>query len=208
MLALPTSHAVSAKYGTLEHPSRTYKKKLRELEGLYANTAAFDDAVRSSGDSVVYEVQDRHPDQVAGDLIFGVTLMQPGRIGDEFYMTRGHIHAKGNRPEVYYGESGEGLMLMESPEGESRIIEIRPRVICYVPPFWIHRSVNTGDTPFVMTFFYPSDSGQDYDVIAKTGGLRSRIMANGNGWTEIPNTDYRPRDAAEVAAIYATGDQA
>ena len=208
MLAPPSSHVVTPSNGTLGQSSRTYQKKLRDLTGLYADAASFKAAAESYGDRIVYEVQDKHPDQHAGDLIFGVTLMQPGRIGEEYYMTRGHIHAIGNRPEVYYGESGEGLMLMESPEGETRIIEIRPRVICYVPPFWIHRSVNVGDGPFVMTFVYPSDSGQDYDVIAKTGGMRTRIMASEDGWKEAPNADYRPRDAKQIAAIYATGDQA
>ena len=53
--------------------------------------------------------------------------MQPGRIGDEYFLTRGHIHATGNRPEIYYGEAGQGLMLMESPEGETRIIEIQTK---------------------------------------------------------------------------------
>ena len=208
MLAPPSSHVVTPSKGTLGQSSRTYKKKLRDLAGLYADAASFNVAAESHGDHIVYEVQDKHPDQHAGDLIFGVTLMQPGRIGDEYYMTRGHIHAIGNRPEVYYGESGEGLMLMESPEGETRIIEIHPRVICYVPPFWIHRSVNVGNEPLVMTFVYPSDSGQDYDVIAKTGGMRTRIMASEDGWKEAPNADYRPRDANQIAAIYATGDQA
>ena len=207
MLAPPSSHMVCSKDGTLEHPTRTYKKKLRDLEGLYADGPSFDDMVRVKGSQIVYEVQDKHPDQRAGDLIFGVTLMQPGRIGDEYFMTRGHIHAIGNRPEIYYGESGEGLMLMESPEGETCIIEIRPRVICYVPPFWIHRSVNVGDVPFVMTFIYPSDSGQNYDVIAQTGGMRSRVVASADGWKEIPNTNYRSRDKNQIAAIYASGDQ-
>ena len=81
--------------------------------------------------------------------------MQPGRIGDEYYLTRGHIHATGNRPEIYYGEAGQGLMLMESPEGETRIVEISPRVMCYVPPFWIHRAINVGQDALVMTFMYP-----------------------------------------------------
>ena len=208
MLAPPSSHVVNAQDGTLENPSRTYEKKLGDLVGLYADADAFAKVAETDGGRIVYEVQDRHPQQDQGDLIFGITLMQPGQIGDEFFMTRGHIHAIGNRPEIYYGESGEGLMLMESPEGETRIIEIRPRLMCYVPPFWIHRSVNTGDTPFVMTFVYPSDSGQDYDVIAQTGGMRSRIVSDGAGWKEIPNAAYRPRNKAEIAAIYATGDQA
>eukprot|EP00752_Nemacystus_decipiens_P019106 g17162.t1 len=103
--------------------------------------------------------------------------MEPGRIGDEFFMTRGHIHATANRPETYYGETGEGLMLMESPDGQVTILEVRPKVLVYVPPMWIHRSVNTGDTPLVMSFCYPSDSGQDYEVIARSGGMAVRIVA-------------------------------
>ena len=48
-------------------------------------------------------------------MIIGVTRMEPGKVGDEYYMTRGHIHARPNRPEMYYGESGVGVMLLESP---------------------------------------------------------------------------------------------
>ena len=34
--------------------------------------------------------------------------------------------------------------------GETRIVEIGPQTICYVPPYWIHRSVNTGDEDLVQ----------------------------------------------------------
>nr|WP_244266931.1 glucose-6-phosphate isomerase family protein [Pseudovibrio stylochi] len=190
--------------GKLGNCGRTYQKKLRDLTQLYADSEAFEQAVQEQGDRIVYQVQDQHPEQQRGDLIFGVTYMQPGRIGDEYFLTRGHIHAIANRPEIYYGESGEGVMLMESPEGETRVIEIKPRVLCYVPPFWIHRSVNTGATPFVMSFTYPSDSGQDYGVIAQTFGMRSRIVADGTGWKEVPNASYQPRGAEQIKAIYAT----
>jgi len=167
LLTQPTSHLVSPAAGTLENAGRTYRKKLSDLVGLYADEAAFDAAAALDGDRIVYQVQDRAPAQSKGDLIFGITQMQPGRIGDEYFLTRGHIHATGNRPEIYYGEAGQGLMLMESPEGETRIIEIQPRVMCYVPPFWIHRAINVGQDALVMTFMYPSDSGQDYGVMHK-----------------------------------------
>ena len=206
MLTQPTSHLVSPADGTLENAGRTYRKKMSDLDGLYADVAAFDAAVALDGDRIVYQVQDRAPAQSKGDLIFGITQMQPGRIGDEYFLTRGHIHATGNRPEIYYGEAGQGLMLMESPEGETRIIEIQPRVMCYVPPFWIHRSINVGQDPLVMTFMYPSDSGQDYGVIAQTSGMRSRIVENAGHWKEIPNTAYRPRTATQIQAIYDSGD--
>lgn len=203
----PSRHRVDLRGGQLLAASGSYEKKLKDLEGLYADTAAFAAAAESHGEDIVYRVTDRKPESAHGDLIFGVTRMEPGRIGDEFYMTRGHIHARANRPETYYGESGEGLMLLESPEGETRIVEIAERIVCYVPPFWIHRSINIGDSPLVMSFCYPADAGQDYDVIHRSGGMKSRILAEGSGWREVPNADYRPRGPGDIAAILATADQ-
>ncbi|MEM1288135.1 MAG: glucose-6-phosphate isomerase [Pseudomonadota bacterium] len=190
--------------GALGASTGHYEKRLSDLEGLYQDQQAFERALRADGDRVVYSVHDVRPAQQSGDLIFGTTHMEPGRIGDEFFMTRGHIHATGNRPETYYGEAGEGLMLMEAPDGTISILEVHPKVMVYVPPFWIHRSVNTGTTPLVMSFCYPSDSGQDYEVIAKSGGMAVRIVADGAGWKDVPNASYRPRTASEIDAIFAT----
>jgi glucose-6-phosphate isomerase len=190
------------------NPTGQYEKRLRELTGLYSDAAAFEAACRSHGESVAYRVFDHRPKQASGDLIFGTTFMEPGRIGDEFYMTRGHIHARANRPEIYYGESGDGVMLMESPEGEVRAEPIRARVAVYVPPFWIHRSVNTGAAPLVMTFFYPNDSGQDYGVIDRSGGMAARVQRAEQGWKLVPNQSYRPRTADEIKRIYASADEA
>ena len=136
---------------------------------------------RELGDEIVYEVTDYKPSADAGDMIIGVTRMRPGKVGREYFLTRGHIHANANRPEMYYGESGRGLMLLESPEGEIRTVEIGPRALCYVPPYWIHRSVNTGRDELVMTFAYPADSGQDYAIIEEAGGMKSRVVDDGAG---------------------------
>ncbi|MHA1572074.1 MAG: glucose-6-phosphate isomerase family protein, partial [Alphaproteobacteria bacterium] len=92
------------------------------------------------------------------------------------------------------------------PDGDVRIIEIGPKTICYVPPMWIHRSVNTGAGPLVMSFCYPADAGQDYDVIARSNGMKSRIMADGTGWREVLNVAYRTRSAEDVAALLASAD--
>lgn len=184
----------------------SYEKRLGDLAGLYLDSEAFDAAARQDGDRVVYSVHDTRPDRQRGDLIFGTTFMEPGQIGGEFFMTRGHIHATANRPEIYYGETGAGLMLMESPEGETRILEVRPGVAVYVPPMWIHRSVNTGSTPLVMSFFYPSDAGQDYEIIARAGGMAMRIMTDGDGWRAVPNPLYRPRTAEDIRRVHDTAD--
>ncbi|MBU2937159.1 MULTISPECIES: glucose-6-phosphate isomerase [Pacificibacter] len=206
MLEEPTAHAIDPLSGAMSGASGRYEKKLSDLVGLYADSALFEAREKSHGQDVVYQVDEKRPSQAAGDLIFGTTWMQPGRIGDEFFMTRGHIHARGNRPETYYGESGTGVMLLESPEGEIRTLEIQPRLMVYVPPLWIHRSVNTGATPLVMSFCYPSDSGQNYDIIARSDGMACRVVADGTGWKTIPNASYRARSKDEIAAVYATCD--
>lgn len=202
LLTEPMNCRVVVSEGRLEGASGHYVKKLNDLEGLYEDEAAFRALAASRGDEVVYEVTDYRQSNRPGDMIVGVTRMSPGLVGREYFLTRGHIHAKADRPEIYYGESGEGLMLLESPAGDVRIMPIGPRTMCYVPPFWIHRSVNTGKTDLVMTFAYPSDSGQDYDIIARSGGMRTRIVAGKDGgWEAVDNPAWRPRDPAVVEGL-------
>ena len=192
--------------GQLKGASNRYVKTFRDLDGLYEDSAAFDALLAQRADDVAYEVTDYKPSANQGDIIIGVTRMEPGKVGNEFYMTRGHIHARPNRPEMYYGESGLGVMLLESPDGQIRTIEIGPRTMCYVPPFWIHRSVNVGAEPLVMTFAYPADSGQDYDIIARAGGMKSRVVDGKGGWKAVDNTLYQPRPQALVDTIMARLD--
>lgn len=190
--------------GHLDGATGRYEKRLSELAGLYADAAAFAAALAQLGDCVVYDVEDFRPSADAGDMIFGVTRMAPGKIGREYYLTRGHIHAKANRPEIYFGQAGRGLMLMESPEGETRVVEIEPNTACYVPPYWIHRSINIGSEDLVMTFAYPADSGQDYGIIARSNGMRQRVLDDGNGgWMLVENPGYRRRSAVDIASLLA-----
>ena len=206
MIPTPTSHRIDPLSGELTGATGNYSKKLSDMVGLYEDEESFSRALEKGGEAIVYKVSDFRPDAVHGDLIFGTTFMEPGRIGSEFFMTRGHIHAKANRPETYYGESGEGLMLLESPEGATQVLEVLPRQMIYVPPFWIHRSVNIGSVPLVLSFCYPSDSGQDYSIIERSGGMASRIVADGSSWKEIPNSSYRRRETSEIERVYEGGD--
>ena len=204
----PCSFIVDQAKGELTGTGSHYQKRFRDLAGLYADTQAFEERARTKGDEVVYEVTDHHPSARTGDLITGVTRMSPGKVGNEFFMTRGHIHAVSDRPELYFGLKGKGLMLMESVDGVTRVAEITPLVACYVPPFWIHRSVNVGDDDLVMLFCYPADSGQDYDIIQRSSGLKQRVIDDGKGgWLCVDNPDYRQRSAAEIESIKTVAAQ-
>lgn len=202
IFAEPRLCTISVAKGVLENGDGHYRKSYRDLTGLYADTAAFDAILAEKANQIAYEVTSYTPGDKTSDLIMGVTRMAPGRVGREFYLTRGHIHARGDRPEVYYTLSGRGIMQMESPEGEVRLVEMGPQQICYVPPFWIHRSVNVGNDDLVMFFSYPADLGQDYGIIERSGGMRVRIMDDGQGgWRAEDNPDWRNRSPQEIRAI-------
>lgn len=202
ILTEPRLCDIAVDTGMLVNGDGHYKKTYRDLAGLYADSDAFDALLADKGDEIAYEVTSYTPGTKTSDLIMGVTRMEPGRVGREFYLTRGHIHANGDRPEIYQTLSGRGIMQMESPAGDVRLIEMAPLQICYVPPFWIHRSVNIGDDDLVMFFAYPSDSGQDYGIIERSGGMRVRVVSDGNGgWAAEDNPAWTPRSDSEVAAI-------
>ncbi|MDR5818322.1 MULTISPECIES: glucose-6-phosphate isomerase [unclassified Caballeronia] len=195
----PRAFDVDLETGLMDGTDTRYRKHLRDLDGLYADAAAFAALAAQRGDDVVYDVTDHRPSAAPGDLITGVTRMSPGKVGNEYFMTRGHIHANIDRPELYFGLKGTGLMLMESPDGDTRIIEIRANTVCYVPPRWIHRSVNFGGEDFVMLFCYPADSGQDYAIIEKSNGMKLRVVDDGaGGYRTEPNPAYVARSGADI----------
>ena len=89
MIPNPTSHRIDPLSGELTGATGHYSKKLSAMVGLYEDEVSFSQAVEQGGDAIIYKVSDARPNAVQGDLIFGTTFMEPGRIGNEFFMTRG-----------------------------------------------------------------------------------------------------------------------
>lgn len=63
-----------------------------------------------AGDQLAYEVEVCFPvpEGTTGGLFFGITKLQPGQVGEEYFMTRGHFHAQSDRGEFHWGIRGEG----------------------------------------------------------------------------------------------------
>ena len=197
---LPTSVLVDPGSGEMAGRTRRYQKRFSDLAGLFADEAAFAELARSRGSEVAYQVDEFRPSERAGDVIFGTSTLYPGKVGQEYALTRGHIHAIGDRPEIYHCQSGHGVMLMELDDGTVHAEEMRPNTVVYVPPHWIHRSVNVGAGPLVTLFCYPADAGQDYGIIERSGGMRDLVIDDGaGGWRQAPNPRYRPRALAGAA---------
>jgi len=185
--------------GGIEGRSRRYEKFLGDMAGVYRDEAAWQAAAAERGaDELIYWVDDHRYQDGPGALIVGTSTLLPGRYGEEFAVTRGHIHAVADRAELYHCLSGRGVMLLETLDGQSAAIELTPGKAVNVPGHWIHRSVNVGAEPFVTLFCYAADAGQDYGVISDAGGMKNLVVADGDGWKLVPNPDHTGYRAASA----------
>jgi glucose-6-phosphate isomerase len=178
--------------GVITGATSAYEKRLGDMSGVYRDDEAFSAALAENGaDFLVYRVEEHRNGDGPGALIIGTSTLQPGRYGDEFAVTRGHLHAKADRAELYYCLSGTGVMLLETLDGRTETYPMSAGEAVHVPGHWVHRSVNTGDEPFVTLFCYGADAGQDYELIRRAGGMKSLVVSDeARGWSTRPNPDH------------------
>ena len=151
------------------------KRMLSAMDGMYLNNNALKNMIKEK-DILVYEFYELGIPENPGELAYGTTILYPGKVGDEYFMTKGHFHSKIDIAEIYYCLKGYGYLLMENPEGDIELREMTPGVSVYVPPKFAHRSINISDTePFIMFFVFRADAGHDYKTI-ETKGFRKLII--------------------------------
>jgi glucose-6-phosphate isomerase len=154
-------------------------RRLSSMSGGYLDRDAYDQFF-AEGDIVLYEVYELKRPELPGELLHGVSIVHPGRVGREYFMTKGHFHALLETAEVYYILAGQGRMVMETPEGDWAVEELLPGRVLYVAPRWAHRSVNTDPhQDLVMLFVYPAEAGHDYGTIEAQGFRKLVVEADG-----------------------------
>ena len=94
----------------------TGKRHLSQMAGMFNDEAAFQKALEQS-DPLIYEFHGLPVPSDSGDLAFGCSILNPGKIGNEYFFTKGHFHTILETGEVYYCLKGHGYMLLENPEG-------------------------------------------------------------------------------------------
>jgi glucose-6-phosphate isomerase len=187
----PYSFGISLPEGIPTKYDNHITRTLSAMEGHFTDQQAYR-AILSREDTVLYEVYELHRPEVAGELLHGISIVHPGQVGDEYFMTKGHFHAELETAEVYYCLNGKGVMVMETTEGDWAIEELRPGQVLYVPPRWAHRSVNTGQDSDLVTFFvYPGHAGHDYGTIEQQG-FRKLVVALDNRPQVVDNPHWRP----------------
>lgn len=127
------------------------------------------DYILKKDDPLIYEVYQVEVPPEPGQIMFGISIVYPGKVGNEYFMTKGHYHKNPNAAEVYLCLKGMGYLIMESSSGKVNSIYMQPGSFGYVPPQWAHRTVNISEEPFVCFYSVPADAGHDYEELEKTG---------------------------------------
>lgn len=188
-IVTPFSLSIHSETGIPDNHDTLIERYLSKLADIYLDSEAAEAMVREKGDILTYQVFEKDIPEVNGELRFCSSIVYPGKVGDEYFMTKGHFHSRRDTAEIYYCIRGEGFMLMETEEGAYALEAFTPGRTVYVPGYYAHRSINTGTEPLVMLPIYPGDAGHDYGTIEHTGFKHLVVESDGKP-TVIENPKY------------------
>ena len=169
--------------------AETTKRRLSQMKDMFYDSKAADEILKTD-DPLIYEFYELGCPERPGDLLFGTTILYPGKVGSEYYMTKGHFHTHLETAEVYYTLDGEGYMVMENPEGDTIELPLTKGQAVYVPRRYAHRTVNTGTQPLVLFFTFAADAGHDYGTI-ETKGYHKMLVEQNSKAAVIDNPKWK-----------------
>ncbi|HWR11996.1 MAG TPA: glucose-6-phosphate isomerase family protein [Rectinemataceae bacterium] len=167
------AHIDLAEGAMTDFTART-ERKASSMRGHYQDSAALERII-ADGDPVHYEVFEKPVPETYGNLMFCVSTLQPGLVGNEYFMTKGHYHSLIQTGEIYLCLRGKGLMIMKTKDGGFTSLPMERGAMVYVPPYWAHRSVNVGSEPLVSFCVYNAEAGHNYGDI-ETEGFIKRVF--------------------------------
>lgn len=178
-LITPFSFDLDLINGIMLEPDRCTVRNASSMRGHYADEAALERLIAEGNDPLHYEVFEKPVPEEYGQLMYCISKLQPGRVGDEFFMTKGHYHSISETAEIYLCLTGEGYMLMKTADDKCATEQMARGKVVYVPPYWAHRSVNTGNEPLISFCVYPAEAGHNYGDIEKQGFPKRIVLRNG-----------------------------
>jgi glucose-6-phosphate isomerase len=141
------------------------ERTLKDMADCFCDQEAVAEALDRGNPTIVQVWMAPLPDS-GGHLMPCMTVIHPGVVGDEYFMTKGHFHTDPvNAPEVYITLKGQGKLLLQTREGDVFVSDMLPGNLNYIPSEWAHRTVNTGDEPFIFLGVFPAAAERDYSFI-------------------------------------------
>ncbi len=173
-------------------PDRVIERKAGDMEGMYQDELTLKKLV-SQGNPLMYQVRQVDIPEEMGHIAYSTTIISPGKVGNEYFMTKGHSHAKENTAEIYFCLAGEGYLLMQTRKGIVSTTHMKPGILGYIPPYWAHRTINSGNKEFVFLTLFPADAGHNYEVIQRCGFAKVMLEEGGRAVLR-DNPKYVPPD--------------
>lgn len=174
---IPFSTTYDFETGKLKPEGKVIVRNLSHMKNMYVDQEAVNDRLEEN--PLIYEVYNVELPESVEHIQHCTTILYPGKIGNEYFMTKGHYHEVIDRAEIYFCLKGKGQLVMQTKKGDFKVLEMVPGTIAYVAPEWAHRTVNTGDEPFIFFAAYPGDAGHDYGGIETEGFARLSIEEDG-----------------------------
>jgi glucose-6-phosphate isomerase, archaeal len=188
MLAITDAQPTLVDFATARVSGRNVADSVRTIADL-AGVFRDEQARRAlSPERPVYHVQIHAPipEGTPGGLLWGSTIVEPGRVGDEYFITRGHFHAERDRGEFYVTTAGEGALILMDEARRTWYEPMRSGTVHYIPGRTAHRVANTGSVPLAFVACWPSDAGHDYESIARDG-FAARLREIGGRPVLVPD---------------------
>lgn len=162
---------------------------LSQLADCFADERAYQ-SMLSRGDQLVYGVTSLDMASGEGQLHYGLGILQPGKVGHEYFMTKGHLHAWRPAAEVYICLQGDGMMLLEhETEATAQVAPFSANSVVYVPGYTAHRTINVGTQPLVYWGVLSSEAGHDYEAIRDRNFSQVVIELDGQP-RALPRKEY------------------
>lgn len=189
--AAALSGLMDLKKGSLSSCTTNTRLRLSDMAGLFAQE---DERARmaSENDQTVYESCVTEPDGQPRSraLCYASTVVYPGRVGAEYFMTRGHRHSRQDSPEICLTQRGRGMVLLQTSDFRVQALALEPGTVVYIPGSTMHRTVNTGDEPLVTFSVYPLMAGRNRRQL-ESHGFKRIVITTPEGPDLAPNPLFR-----------------
>ena len=159
-------------------PLRKLRRTYGELGGVFADQVAWREV---DPEKLAYWADLYFPvdEGTTGGLLFGNTFVNPGMVGDEYVITKGHFHANRDAAEFYWCIKGNGALILMDEQRRCRAERMKPGTLHYIPGRTAHRVANTGADVLALGACWPADSGHDYQAITDHGFSARVLNVNG-----------------------------
>ena len=184
---MPMLSQIDLENGTIKDAAEIIVRRLSDMQGHYQDQASVSELLLE--DPILYRVYLTTPPDHEYRWRTAMSVIEPGKVGAEYYMTKGHFHKDQQAPEVYLTLLGEGKIIMLTHNNQTETQPMHPGAINYIPGGWAHRTINTGDTPLAFFAVWPADAGHDYAGVADHGFPLLVLEENGRP-NVVPNPHY------------------